>query len=311
MMRRILILLSAIAGFAGPAFGAGQAFIGLHDEGSNGWGRDIALREIFEDKLGFNSVNLNNDATPNEMAIRIEEFLSRPGEAVDRRIVWVNRLSESPDNPCPRNSSFAIQPSVPTLIFGPECLAEYLEPKLGGLHVKLRDLPLSKPETVSDRWSKTPPLVFIALPSDSERIIAKANELVLAILEEATSGYVSPSSILQRLRYELIHDGSNYTPSIDAFPATSAWSRRFLTPDVDLSTFKPRFISAAILEGGLRWSKKNSFGLYAKPLNRLPPSVWLASDTPVTVIRRSRDGDMGFVKTGDNLFGWIKLDVLD
>ena len=42
MMRRMLILLSAIAGFAGPAFGAGQAFIGLHDEGSNGWGNRVS-----------------------------------------------------------------------------------------------------------------------------------------------------------------------------------------------------------------------------------------------------------------------------
>ena len=72
MMRRILILLSVIISFTGPALGAGDAFISLRDGGSNAWGRDIALQEILKDKLGFNSVNLNNDATPSEIASRCD-----------------------------------------------------------------------------------------------------------------------------------------------------------------------------------------------------------------------------------------------
>jgi len=313
MIRRLLLTAIFILGFTGSAAARSEAFISLRDTDDGSWGRDSRLQEVFHKKLGYDSADLNNDATPSELAVKLEKFLIRKGNPGDRRFVWINSLQQGPDSACPRNPGFAIRPVVPTLILAPACFAEYLEPRAEALHISLRDLPLSRPRQMNETKHLTAPLVFIALPSDNSKIMSDATKLILDTLHKSADGYVSPATILRRLRYELRTDGSNYTPSLDASPAAAAWSRRFLTPARGAigGSSDPASLGGPTFEARLGWPRGTAFGLYTEPQRGTAPSLWLAGRTPVTVIRRSRDGGMGFVKTAEDLFGWVRLDDLD
>ncbi|MEC8173648.1 MAG: hypothetical protein VX090_09725, partial [Pseudomonadota bacterium] len=66
---------------------------------------------------------------------------------------------------------------------------------------------------------------------------------------------VSASTILQRLRYELRSDGSNYTPLLNASPASAAWSRRFLAPARPIEAAAPQIatLGGSRVEARLIW----------------------------------------------------------
>ena len=106
-------------------------------------------------------------------------------------------------------------------------------------------------------------------------------------------------------------DGSDYTPTLDAAPGPAAWSRRFLVPRIEnLSAVREDFEPSAF-SARLRWPRDHAVGLFAAPKKDGEPALRLAGDTSITVIRRSRDGAMGFARTAEGLFGWVKLDALD
>ena len=313
MIRKLLLSITLVLELTGTAAAGGDAFISLRDAHDESWARDSALQEIFQEKLGFESVDLNNDSPPHQLATNLEAFLSRTGKAGDRRFVWINSPADGPDSACPRNSDFVIAPAVPTLILAPNCFAEYLAPQIDLFHISLRDLPVSPPRGLPDFELRSTPVVYIALPSDRSRIVLDANAIILDTLSQAANGFVSASTILQRLRYELRFDGSNYTPLLDASPASAAWSRRFLAPARPIEAAAPQIatLGGAGFEARLGWPKSTTFGLYSAPEPGTTPALWLTGKSPVTIIRHSRDGGMGFVKTTENLFGWVRLDVLD
>ncbi|MEC8777162.1 MAG: hypothetical protein VXX79_20255, partial [Pseudomonadota bacterium] len=105
MIRKLLLSITLVLELTGTAAAGGDAFISLRDARDESWARDSALQEIFQEKLGFESVDLNNDTQPHQLATNLQALLSRTGNAGDRRFIWINSPADGPDSACPRNSN--------------------------------------------------------------------------------------------------------------------------------------------------------------------------------------------------------------
>ncbi len=311
MVHRILMMIGIYVMTLGSAHAAGEAFVGLGGDGVSSWGRDLALQEILENELGFETVHLNTDTTPGERAELAGAFLSRPGTPGERRLLWLSGSASGSDSPCPKPDAAMITPGAGALILAPGCFADFIRFPAGTLHIALREITGSRPKRLGPETPTAPDVVVITLPSDTPEAIAAADQIVLQALRAASAGGVSPAAILRQLRYGFRVDGSDYTPTLDAAPGPAAWSRRFLVPRIEnLSAVREDFEPSAF-SARLRWPRDHAVGLFAAPKKDGEPALRLAGDTSITVIRRSRDGAMGFARTAEGLFGWVKLDALD
>ncbi len=313
MLRSSLLTLAAICGICGPAFAGGEAFVGHGDGMAGAWGRDIAIREALETDLGFETVRMNADSTPTELASLATAFLEQPGKPGDRRFVWISGPADGADSPCPSQDALTIKPAAAALILVPDCYAEFIALPPDALHISLRDIPATAPDSLTETNTSTPSIVVVTLPSDNAAAIAAANKIVLSAIKSASADGISAAYILQRLRHDLREDGSDYTPSLEAAPAHAAWSRRYLVVSEGPAgnrTAKPK---TETVTAPLRWPSKPRTALYAAPSrpDTTEDAIWIPGREPLTVFRFARDGKMNYVRTGNGLFGWVKTKALD
>lgn len=312
MIRRFAAMLAITVLSSTAAYADGEAFIGVVDNKESGWGRDLAIKNALQNRLGFQTVRLNADTTPAELPKRMQQFLERTGGTGDRRLVWISGPAAGPDSPCPGNETQLIQPATAALLLVPACVAEFIRLPTNAMHVTMRDMPAHQPPLVADHTGDVAPTVVVTLPSDDTATLVAANAIVLAAIQE---GAVSPAEILQRLRFGLRQDGSGYTPSIDAEPASAAWSRRFLalgnaatnaakhtggTPSMNHSPLLP-----------LKWPRHGHLAIYTSDEATAAPALWLPGNTSVSLLRRNGDGSLGYVQSSNGLFGWVKIDDVD
>ena len=310
MLRHVMLILLFLLGGAGPAAAGGAAFLGLTDLDRPSWGRDLAAQETLRAGLGFDDVDLNANTTPGELAARAAAFLGRPGTPGTRRLVWISGPESGPDNPCPGPDAPLFRPAVPAFILAPACFGEVLDLPVGTFHLSMREM---DPDAPLQRTGEDTPgvgTVFIALPTDNAAIIEAANRIVLEALISARQGDLSPVALLQRLRLELRLDGSDYVPTLDAFPRSHAWSRRYLAP----AGAAPRPFLQPAADSTVRrvWRRpnKHSIVLFPRPDASPVAAYAVAGNMPIDFIRRSRDGDMSYVRTAEGLFGWIRSDAI-
>ena len=313
MLRSTLLTLAAICGLCDTALAGGDAFVS-HGDGMDGaWGRDIAIREALETGLGFETVRMNADSTPKELAGLAAAFLEQPGRPGDRRFVWISGPAEDTDSPCPSQDASTINPATTALILVPDCYAEFIDLPAGALHVSLRGIPAIAPDSLAETKVTTHSIVVVTLPSDNAAAIAAANKIVLSAIKSASANGISAADILQRLRHDLHEDGSDYTPTLEATPAQAAWSRRYL-----VASGKPAENPAAkskteTTTAPLRWPSQSRTALYTVPSapNSIDDTISIPGKEPLTVFRTARDGKMSYVRTGNGLFGWVKTNALD
>ena len=313
MLRSTLLTLAAICGLCDTALAGGDAFVS-HGDGMDGaWGRDIAIREALETGLGFETVRMNADSTPKELAGLAAAFLEQPGRPGDRRFVWISGPAEDTDSPCPSQDSSTINPATTALILVPDCYAEFIDLPAGALRVSLRGTPAIAPDSLAETKVTTHSIVVVTLPSDNAAAIAAANKIVLSAIKSASANGISAADILQRLRHDLHEDGSDYTPTLEATPAQAAWSRRYL-----VASGKPAENPAAkskteTTTAPLRWPSQSRTALYTVPSapNSIDDTISIPGKEPLTVFRTARDGKMSYVRTGNGLFGWVKTNALD
>jgi hypothetical protein len=313
MLRSSLLTLAAICGICGPAVAGGEAFVSHGDGMAGAWGRDIAIREALETDLGFETVRMNADSTPKVLASLVTTFLEQPGEPGDRRFVWISGPVIGVDSPCPSQDAKMIKPATAALILVPDCYAEFISLPPAALHVSLRNIPATPPNSLVETTASTLSVAIITLPSDNVAAIAAANRIVLSAIKLASEDGISAAHILQRLRHDLREDGSDYTPTLEAAPAHAAWSRRYLVGSGDPTsnrTAKPKPETAT---APLRWPSQSRTALYIIPsaLDTTEDAIWISGKEPLTVFRSARDGKMSYVRAGNGLFGWVKTDVLD
>ena len=313
MVRSTLLTLAAICGLCGTALAGGEAFVG-HGDGTDGaWGRDIAIQEALEIGLGFETVRMNADTTPKELAGLATAFLEKPSKPGDRRFVWISGPAEGTDSPCPSQNALTIKPSVAAFILVPDCYAEFIELPADALHVSLRDIPAIAPDSLAETKVTAHSIVVVNLPSDNAAAIAAANKIVLSAIQSASDDGISAADILQRLRQDLHENGSDYTPTLEATPAQAAWSRRYLVAS-ERPVENPEANSKTdTTTAPLRWPSQSRTALYTVPsaTNSIDDAIWIPGKEPLTVFRAARDGKMSYVRTGNGLFGWVKTNALD
>ena len=313
MLRSTLLTLATIYSLCSPALAVGEAFVGHGDGMEGAWGRDIAIRETLETRLGFETVRMNADSTPKELAGLATAFLEQPSKPGDRRFVWISGPAEGADSPCPSQNALTIKPAAAALILVPDCYAEFIDLPADALHVSLRDIPAIAPDSLVETKVTADSIVVVTLPSDSTAAIAAANQIVLSAIKSASANGISAADILQRLRHDLREDGSDYTPTLEATPAHAAWSRRYLVTSgepAENPTAKPKTETTT---APLRWPSQSRTALYTVPSgpNSIEDAIWIPGKEPLTVFRAARDGKMTYVRTGNGLFGWVKTNALD
>ena len=186
MLRSTLLTLAAICGLCGTALAGGEAFVGHGDATDGAWGRDIAIREALQTGLGFETVRMNADSTPKELAGLATAFLEQPSKPGDRRFVWISGPAEGTDSPCPSQNALTIKPAVAAFILVPDCYAEFIDLPADALHVSLRDIPAIAPDSLAETKVTAHSIVVVTLPSDNAAAIAAANKIVLSAIKSAS-----------------------------------------------------------------------------------------------------------------------------
>ncbi len=309
MFRQFFAIFAIVLLTGATAKAGGAAFIGIGGDGDSAWGRDLAIRDALETRLGFQTVQLNGNTTPAELPTLMRRFLERPGEPGDRRLVWVSGPADGPDSPCPNDEPGLIRPAAATLLLVPECIAEFVWLPRDALHVTMRDMSSTRPSNIADHTGDAAAAVVITLPSDDAAAIAAANVIVLEAIAEAA---ITPAEVLQRLRFGLRRDGSGYTPVIDAAPASAAWSKRFLALNTDAKhTARISPFTASPESLPLKWPRRGRLAFYAGAEATAAPALWLGGDAPVSLLRQNHDGSFGYVRSSTGLFGWVRIDDVD
>lgn len=313
MLRHITLIMLLLLGSHGIAAAGGTAFIGLADAGQPSWGRDLAVQEALQTGLGFDEVDLNANTTPGELAAGAAAFLARAGAPGTRRLVWISGPASGPDSPCPATDAPLFRPAVPAVVLAPACFGDVLDLPVGALHLTLREMRPDAARRLTDRNAQGVETVFIALPDDNNAVIEAANAIVLNTIAEAGrtgSSHLSPLVLLQRLRLELRIDGSDYVPTLDAFPRTAAWSRHYLAPvaAAPRPAVRPGAVPPPRFDS--RRPAMHPVALYSRPGATAVAAVTVDGRAPFDFIRRSRDGRMGYVRTVEGLFGWVRSDAL-
>lgn len=313
MLRSTLLTLATICGICGPALAGGEAFVGHGDGAEGAWGRDIAIREALETQLGFETVRMNTDSIPKELAGLATAFLEQPGKPGDRRFVWISGPAKGADSPCPSQKALTIKPATAALILVPDCYAEFIALPPDALHISLRDIPAIAPDSLAETKVTTHSIVVVTLPSDNVAVIAAANKIVLSLIKSTSAIGISAADILQRLRHDLREDGSDYTPSLEATPAHAAWSSRYLVASEELPENPVIETQTKTVTAPDRWPSKSQIALFTVPSSqgKAEDAIWIYGKEPLTVFRFARDGEMSYVRTRNGLFGWVKTDALD
>lgn len=313
MLRSSLLALAALCIICSPVLAGGEAFIGHGDGTAGAWGRDLTIRDALETDLGFQTVRMNADSTPKELANLVSAFLEQPGERGARRFVWISGPIEGVDSPCPSEDLKMIKPAASALILVPDCYAEFIDLPRDTLHVSLRGIPATQPNSLNEIRASAVSVVVVTLPSDSAAAIKEANEVVFSAIKSASEDGVSGANILQRLRHELRVDGSEYTPTLEAYPAHAAWSRRYLTASTWVHKNRATISKTESLTPPLRRPNQSRTALHIRPsaMYTTEDAIWIQGREPFTVFRSAIDGKIGYVRTGNGLFGWVKIDALD
>jgi len=161
--------------------------------------------------FAFTDVRIAIAGSPHELGDRVRQFLGTPGNADDRRLVWIAGAGAATDALCPAWDEDFVRPRVPAIVVAPACI-KYLVQAPSNFE------PLQAADD-SGPPPGAPGVLFIdtAADDDPAALAAALNAPAAADTDAAVR------ALIVALSCPSAKDGAAHSASVDYSPSSSAW----------------------------------------------------------------------------------------